>query len=434
MNVSVLQPAQAAVWVTNTPMPIGRYHHTATLLFNGQVLVAGGYFGPTASAELFNPATGAWTNTGSMNIGRAVHTATLLLDGKVLVAGGAIFSGNGYYTTNSAELYDPSNGIWTVTGSMASNRQYHTSTLLPNGKVLVAGGENDSGILSSAELYDPTTGMWTNTGSMNVKRTAYTATLLPNGEVLIAGGSSDVTLLLPTELYDPNTGTWTNTGAMNLSRDEPTATLLPNGKVLVAGGVSGPVFTNLAELYDPVTGTWAETGALNIERKYHVAALLPDGKVLVAGGLASFFEGGSIRGEETASAELYDPVTETWTSIGSMNSKRRWFTATLLRNGNVLVAGDWSLGIFITESYTSTNLTVTAISLTNPTTLPSSSFQFSFTNMLNESFSVLSTTNLSFSMSNWTVLSGVKEFPPGQYQFLNHYEVKGVDGLGVLGR
>ena len=128
-----------------------------------------------------NPASGTWTVTGSLNTGRLAHTATLLPNGKVLVAGGV---GS---LLASAELYDPASGSWTVTGNLNIARDHHTATLLPNGKVLVAGGQG-FGALASAELYDPASGTWTVTGNLNTARYYHTATLLPNGMVLVAGG------------------------------------------------------------------------------------------------------------------------------------------------------------------------------------------------------------------------------------------------------
>ncbi|MHB9140008.1 MAG: Kelch repeat-containing protein, partial [Victivallaceae bacterium] len=158
--------------------------HTATLLPNGKILVAGGYNGASISlAELYDPATKTFSATGSMSSAREGHSATLLPNGKVLVAGG---SGAGILS--SAELYDPAAGTFSATGSMSSARTAHTATLLPNGKVLVAGGYNGASI-STAELYDPAAGTFSATGSMGAARYAYTATLLPNGKVLVAGGS-----------------------------------------------------------------------------------------------------------------------------------------------------------------------------------------------------------------------------------------------------
>src|SRR5438477_350710 len=160
--------------------------------------------------------SGTWTPTGSLATARYGHTATLLPNGKVLVAGGGDSFGQ---EVASAELYDPATGLWTATGSMATARFQHTATLLPNGQVLVAGGFNDNiGPLASAELYDPATGLWTATGSMATARFSPTATLLPNGQVLVAGGGNYSGVVASAELYDPVSGLWTVTGSMATAR------------------------------------------------------------------------------------------------------------------------------------------------------------------------------------------------------------------------
>src|ERR1035438_8874987 len=262
LSLSAIQPAEAAVWITNSPMIKARYGHTVTLLPNGKLLAAGGCstnFIPSlnylSTAELYDPANGTWTVTGSQAAPRVFHTATLLPSGKVLIVGGYGSSGG---LLSSAELYDPASGTWTTTGALATAREYHTATLLPNGMVLVVGGETNNQIilgnnsLASAELYNPATGHWTATGPLKYGRYQHTATLLQNGKVLVAGGTG-YSPTATAELYDPAAGTWTTTGAMSTARAQHTATLLPDGRVLAGGGnstIGWPVPGPSAELYD----------------------------------------------------------------------------------------------------------------------------------------------------------------------------------------
>jgi len=288
----------------------------------------------------------SWNFTGSLNAHRRVHTATMLPNGKILVAGG--YGGSGFL--NSAELYDPNTGTWSVTGSLSVARYLPTATLLPNGKVLVAGGYSNTappsfGITDSAELYDPATGTWSVTGNLTTHRAWHSAALLPNGKVLLAGGaggSNNSSILNTAELYDPATGTWSVTGSLIAARYGHTATLLQNGNVLIAGGSDdGDLASTLAsaELYDPAIGRWSNTANLNRSRVLHTATLLPNGKVIVAGG----YDWPPI---SLNSAELYDPATGTWSITGNLNTARDSHTATPLPNGQVLVAGgyDWNRG------------------------------------------------------------------------------------------
>ena len=324
-------------WTGTSSLGTPRESHTATLLPNGNVLVAGGdntTSGGLMSAELYDPASGTWTATGSLATPGGSNTATLLPNGKVLVAGGY----NGGSIFERAELYDPASGTWTATGSLAITRYAHTATLLPNGKVLVAGGGSNSGDPVRAELYDPASGTWSNTGSLIATRSDHTATLLPNGKVLVAGGTGTSGVLTSAELYDPANGTWTTTGSLGAARFQHSATLLPNGKVLVACGRDSSFQSPLAsaELYDPASGTWTTTGSLATARFYgHTATLLPNGKVLVAGGIDNISTSVSF----PTSTELYDSASGTWTATGNIGTARSSHTATLLPSGNVLVAG-----------------------------------------------------------------------------------------------
>jgi N-acetylneuraminic acid mutarotase len=255
-----LYDQSADIWSTTGGPIAARYRHTATLLQNGMVLTAGGASNKEdppsslASAELYNPATGTWSGTGSLNIDRFDHTATPLPNGKVLVAGG---SNSSFPSLSGAELYDPATGTWSGTGSLNIDRSGHTATLLPNGKVLVAGGHNFAGIkidtINSAELYDPATGTWSITGSLNAVRSGHKATLLSNGKVLVVGGYIHGTFPAVTlngaELYDPATGIWSPTANLNTPRRGHTATLLPDRNVLVAGGDNSQGELASAELY-----------------------------------------------------------------------------------------------------------------------------------------------------------------------------------------
>jgi N-acetylneuraminic acid mutarotase len=311
-----------------------------------------------------------WVATGSLNVARSAHTATLLPDGKVLVVGGFTDSSTGVVTLDSAELYDPATRSWTFTGSLAQPRAGHAATLLPNGRVLVVGGGLGTETAGTAELYDPATGAWTPTGSLNTPREAFTATLLATGKVLVAGGvdSSDETLR-SAELYDPVTETWSYTEALLWPRLLHTATALQDGRVLVVGGWDSD-FNQLsiaaAELYDPVAGTWSSALPLSQARAFHTATGLEDGRVLVAGGYQSVPTRSGYRiPTALAGAEVFDPITDTWQEVANMNESHEGHTATLLPDGEVLVAGGAKWGpygtISGTEGYESTTATWTPI-------------------------------------------------------------------------
>jgi len=418
----VTTTAQAAGgFIPTGSLSTARSGHTATLLANGKVLVAGGSGGfdedsghySTASAELFDPATGTWSPTGSLRTAREAHTATLLPNGKVLVEGG--MENNIFFPLGSAELYDPATGTWSLTGNLGQARQIHTATLLPNGKVLFAGGYLGGQPLDSVELYDPAADTWSATGSLTPGRYYHTATLLPNVKVLVAGGEggSYGGSMTSAELYDPATGTWMPAGSLHTARYRHTATLLADGRVLVAGGHSGltpwdggPLTS--AEVYDPATGNWSVTGGLGTARDYHTATLLPNGKVLVVGGSTS-------NTVVLASAELYDPTTGAWTSAGSLAQPGDSNSATLLSNGQVLFVGAGA------ELYDSGIPFINPI--INPTKLGDGSFQFLFRgNPSGRNYHILASPSLAAPLNTWSNLGSAIETPvdSGQFQFTDH--------------
>lgn len=264
----------------------------------------------------FEPGTG-------MSKRLLAHTATLLPNGKILFAGG----GFGTDVFDTAEIYDSGTGIWTPTGKLNRTRQYHTATPLPDGKVLVVGGDPyNVNFWRTAEIYDPSTGIWTLTGMTNFPRMGHTATLLPDGKVLIVGGEQNNPSANTAEIYDPSSGQWTLTGTTNHPRARfHAATLLATGKVLVTGGNSSGA---TAELYDPDTGVWRATGNMGSARSLHAMVTLPDGKVLLAG--------------DTNAAELYDPASDVWTPTGVMNYTHQRPTVTPLLDGKILIVGGYT--------------------------------------------------------------------------------------------
>jgi hypothetical protein len=330
-----------------------RHLSTATSLADGRVLMAGGEDhngAELATAEIYTPATGKFSPTGSMTAPRQQQTATVLANGQVLVTGGRAFHPDGA-SMASAELYDPTTGTFKATGSMSQGRFDFTATLLPNGKVLIAGGYDylKHVSLASAELFDPATGTFSPTGSMTEPRDNHTATLLKDGRILVAGGSSTYeTSPYPTsdgsaELYDPTSGTFSKTGPMGQPRASHTATLLDNGRVLIVEG-SGD---DSAELYDPVSATFKPTGSLGHYRYHHTATLLLDGGVLITSGYAGSWDYMDQKERPTgelgtlASAEIFDPATGTFSPTGSMATARYGATANLLPDGRVLIAGGY---------------------------------------------------------------------------------------------
>lgn len=319
-------------------MIIPRGGHTATLLENGTVLIAGGYSlgfpgQVIASAELYDPAAQTFRQTGNMTAARARHTAILLADGRILIAGGRTGT-NGSEEQASAELYDPSTGAFTPAGAMINLRGLHSATLLADGRVLLTGCAVpcDSAI---AELYDPATGKFSGLGTPGAGGGA--ATLLADGRVLITGGCPADFRGTKAQLFDPASNRFSFTGLMRGGCDNlNTATLLTNGNVLFAGNAGNDGFPADAELYDPVEGTFTGLGQTIGPHEFSAATLIPDGIVLITGGQ---LPGGS----GDPGAEFYTPATGTFTFAGKMNIGRHSHTSTLLPDGSVLVAGGYNV-------------------------------------------------------------------------------------------
>jgi N-acetylneuraminic acid mutarotase len=325
-----------AIWTPAAPLATHHAGHSATLLPDGQVLVAG-----AETAERYDPSTDRWHPAGRLTTYRNAHTATLLPDGQVLLVGGFALPFDG---TAATERYNPATGTWTAAAPLGTPRIGHTATLLRNGKVLVVGGTPDAKNtgLATAELYDPTTDRWTPAGALVSTRVGHTATLLADGTVLVVGGATlggGVGAFLATaERYDPATDRWTPAGSFGAGRYGHQAILLANGHVLIIGGViantgektNATRITDTTMRYDPATRGWTPGAPLTVARVGHTATLLPNGRVLVTGG---------DRLSMTATTELYDPATDRWSASAPMGSTGGG-TATLLANGRVLVVGE----------------------------------------------------------------------------------------------
>jgi uncharacterized protein (TIGR03437 family) len=283
---------------------------TATLLNDGRVLVVGGVTTPI-SAELYDPVTGKFSKTGQPLMAHGYWgAATLLTDGRVLVVGGLLALSATVSPSSGAEIYDPKTEKFSAAAPMAVNRSAHTMTLLNDNRVLIAGGFSRFGQSpgtpnpkeSSAEIFDPVKGTFSSL-SMNQARATHFAALLPDGKVLISGGVNNTSL--SAELFDPKTDSFVFTGSMNTARSFSTASILPNGQVLIAGGEPNfPASTPSTELYNPATGVFSTTANLGAARSRQTATTLLDGRVLAIGGdqlccALSY-----------ASTELYTPTTQ----------------------------------------------------------------------------------------------------------------------------
>jgi hypothetical protein len=278
-------------------MGAARYAAVAAPLKDGRVLVAGGYYDDAggdhylASAEVFNPATNSFSSAGigTMGTARRGAVAAPLPDGRVLVAGGDYYDGGDHYLA-SAEVFNPATNAFSPVGDMGIARVRAVAAPLPDGRVLVAGGNDGTTRLSSAEVFNPATNAFTPVNDMATDRARAAAAPLPDGRVLIAGGTSGAPLS-SAAVFDPATNSFSSAGlgAMGTARQAPAAAPLPDGRVLVSGGVyvEGPGgYLSSAEVFDPATSSFSSAGlgAMGTARTGAAAAPLPDGRVLVAGG------------------------------------------------------------------------------------------------------------------------------------------------------
>jgi hypothetical protein len=334
---------QGGTFTTSGTTSTRRTGHTATLLRNGRVLIVGGasvlFDGATlqtvveATTELYDPVARSFQSAANLSAPRWGHTATLLADGRVLIAGGLNGSSE---VAATAEIYDPTTNSFLVSGSTTTRRFAQAATLLADGRVLLTGS-------SGAELYDPRTAAFVPTANQ-VEGHAQTATLLTDGTVVVTVVSYTQGEPNHAEVFNPAAGTFARRGDMITLYQGSTATLLSNGKVLFAGGgYEDQNSTEHAELYDPETGTFTPAGKMMFGREAHTATLLTDGTVLIVGGAGNGAcavlrpDVGGI--DSCRSSEVYDPGADAFRVSGDLGSGRVAHQATLLDDGTVLVSG-----------------------------------------------------------------------------------------------
>lgn len=323
-------------------MSTERAAHQATLLTNGQVLITGGCPGQNChpflrSVEIFDPATRTFQLGAPMIAPRASHTATLLRDGRVLVAGGCSTNG----ATASAEVYEVATGRWNNVGAMTIPRCSHIAVPLVDGRIFImGGGQGRLSDLASAELFDPRTSTFVPLGSMHENH--YLATRLADGRVLLTGGQgAHGELLRSAEIFDPASGKFQPTGDMATPRVKHAAALLSDGRVLIIGGTAGVEGArfNSTELYDPRTGRFSPGPSMRASR-YKIrdaVAVLRSGAVLVAGGATT--------------PEVYDPLARVFVAtLGDLGNPQLFATATLLRTSEALVLGGYDQRIHSSAS------------------------------------------------------------------------------------
>ena len=359
--MTAITPAATGAWTTTDDLPTpgswGGQHDGPVVLDDDTVLVAGGAGAtgaPLARVALYDPGAGTWATTGNLLTARRLHSVTLLADGKVLVVGGT-GAGSAQFPPPglvAAEVYDPAAGTWSTTGNLHTGRWGHSATLLPDGSVLVAGGNavrssQSLTALCTAERWDPESGDWIEVEPMSDARGGHPAVLLPNGKVLVVGGSvptgrtTDAALAF-CELFDPDEETWAPTGSMTVPRARHQATLAGT-TVLATGGTApgpggdgtfDPFARATAETYQQATGTWTATDTMPAGRELHRAVAVSAGTVLVVGGTDGVRDAAGF-----ASALLYDVGDGTWDEATGLDAGRWSYAAVKLTGQKVLVTG-----------------------------------------------------------------------------------------------
>ncbi|SEH15797.1 Kelch repeat-containing protein [Thermoleophilum album] len=327
---------------TTAPLPRPVMLTEAAVLADGRVLVAGGFSegGGTATAALFEPRSRRWLPTGRLAVGRFAHTVTALPDGGALVCGGSSVAGPQAGYLNSCERFDPAAGHFGLAPALPGPRANHAAVLVPNGPsgapaVVITGGlTRSTPALTTVDALTVGAAAWQPLMALENGRYHHTATVLPDGRVLVVGGerTDRDTPLFSAELVDPRSGRSEVVAPTATPRVNHIAVLLRDGRVLVAGGGTFATgFLRSAEIFDPRTLSWREAAPMLHARGYAQATRLSDGRVLVVGGFSN--DG------DLPEAEIYDPQRNRWTVVPERPRPRARGIVAALADGRVLLAG-----------------------------------------------------------------------------------------------
>lgn len=351
--------ARPELYVLRGPdLRVSRSRHTATCLTDGRILLVGGEQATDiflTDVDIFDPVTASTSQTAPLHRERAGHTDTLLLDGRVLVVGGGSLS---WGWMDDAEVYDPVANTWMVLPPLYPHGLAHTATLMKDGRILVVGGNIGISVFTErVEIFDPQANSWTEAQPLEGKRANHIAQLLEDGRVLVAGGQTDPSGLVGGDavLYDPQTNTWVVTGPMVKPRIWAQSVQLHDGRVLVAGGMAledmpTNTFTASVEIYDPASNTWSATSPLSQPRYAFSLELLPNGQVLAVGGARDWE---CCWGAESfdRTIEVYNPVTSQWRAVANLPQPRAYPAAARLSDGRIWLSGGRTDSTFMSDTW-----------------------------------------------------------------------------------
>jgi Galactose oxidase-like, Early set domain len=303
------------------------------LLPDGRVMFFS-YYSESLRPHIWNPATNTFSSTAVAPYELFCAGHTLMADGRVFIAGGHVAD---YVGFNRAVIYDAEANTFTSVPNMNKGRWYPTTTVLPNGDILVVSGDvnGSTNANSLPQVFQMSSKTWRSLTSAQLVLPLYPLMFVaPNGEVFYAGNSSTSRYL-----NTSGTGSWTKVASTNFSsRDYGPGVMYDVGKLLIVGGDDPPTAT--AEIIDLTAAApaWKFTGSMHYKRRQHNAVVMPDGKVLIVGGSkGSGFDDASA---PVYPSEIWDPATGTFTIVASISKYRGYHsTALLLPDGRILSAG-----------------------------------------------------------------------------------------------